>query len=53
MRSFSLAAAIIGVVVIVWEFRFVGSKGSLWLEFMLIAVAIILIAVEQIRHGGS
>ena len=53
MKLLPLAAALIGVVIIVWEFRFIGSKGSLWLEFMLLAVALILIAVEQIRHGGS
>ena len=53
MKSFSIAALLIGAVVIIWEFRFVGSKGSLWAEFMLIAVAIVLMAIEQIRHGGS
>ena len=53
MRILPIAALVAGVLVFIWEFRFVGSKGSLWLEFMLIAVAIMLVAAEQIRHGGS
>jgi len=52
VRTLGLVAALLAAVVVIWELPFVGSRTSLWPVLMLLAVAIILLAVSQVRHGG-
>jgi len=51
MRVLPLVAAVLGAVVIVWEIPFIGSKTGLWPVLMLLAGAVILLAIAQVRHG--
>lgn len=52
MRTLPLVAAVLAAVVIIWELPFIGSKTGLWPVLMLLAVAVILLALNQVRHGG-
>lgn len=51
MRSLPIIAAVLAVVVVIWEVPFVGSKTGLWPVLVLLAGAVILLAVAQVRHG--
>ena len=51
MRALPIIAAVLGVVVVIWEIPFIGSKTGLWPVLMLLASAVILLAVAQVRHG--
>jgi hypothetical protein len=53
MRALPIISAVLGAVVIIWEIPYIGSKTGLWPVLMLLAGAIILLAVAQLRHGGS
>lgn len=53
MRLLSGVAGLLGAVVFVWEIPLIFTRTSLWPVLMLLAVAVILVAIEQIRHGGS
>lgn len=52
MKVLPVAAALLGVVVLIWEIPFVGSRTGLWPVLMLLAAAVVLLAVGQARHGG-
>jgi hypothetical protein len=52
MRALPIIAAVLGVVVIIWEIPFIGTRTGLWPVLMLLAGAVILLAVAQIRHGA-
>lgn len=52
MRALGLIAGVCGAVVVIWELPFIGSRTSLWPVLMLLAVAVVLLAVSQVRHGG-
>ena len=52
MRVLPLAALGIGVIVIIWELPYVGSRTSLWPVLTLLALGLVLVAFGQIRHGG-
>lgn len=52
MRLLPLVAGVLAVVVVIWELPFIGSKTGLWPVLMLLAAAVILLAVNQVRHGG-
>jgi hypothetical protein len=52
MRALPIIAAVLGVVVIIWEIPFIGTRTGLWPVLMLLAGAVILLAVGQIRHGA-
>lgn len=52
MRVLSVAAGVLGAVVVLGEFSWV-ARSSLWFPLMCLAVAVVLLAVAQIRHGGS
>jgi hypothetical protein len=47
-----LVAGILGAVVFIWEIPFIGSKTSLWQVIVLLSLAVVLLAVNQVRHGG-
>lgn len=51
MRALPLIAGVLGFVVVIWELPFIFSKTSLWPVLMLLAIAVILLAVAQVRHG--
>lgn len=52
VRTIPLVAAVLAAVVVIWELPFIGSKTGLWPVLMLLAAAVILLAVNQVRHGG-
>lgn len=51
VRVLPLAAAILAVVVVIWELPFIGSRTGLWPVLMLLAGAVVLLAIAQVRHG--
>jgi hypothetical protein len=52
VRALPIVAGAFAVVVVIWELPFIGSKTGLWPVLMLLAGAVILLAVNQVRHGG-
>lgn len=52
MRPLPLIAGCIGVVVVIWEIPLMFTRTTLWPVLMLLAVAVVLLAVSQVRHGG-
>jgi hypothetical protein len=52
VRTLPIVAGAFAVVVVIWELPFIGSKTGLWPVLMLLAAGVILLAVNQVRHGG-
>ena len=52
LRALPLAALVLGAVVVIWEIPYIGSRTGLWPVLMLLAAAVILLAIGQLRHGG-
>jgi hypothetical protein len=51
--ALSLAAGVLAIVVIIWQFPLIGVEpGQIWLSFIALAVAVLLLAAAQIRHRG-
>lgn len=53
MRALPAAAVVLGVIVLIWELPYIFTKTSLWPVLMMLALAVVLLAVEQVRHGGK
>jgi hypothetical protein len=51
MRALPIIAAVLGAVVVIWEIPYIGSRTGLWPVLMLLAAAVILLAIAQVRHG--
>jgi len=51
MRTLPIIALVLGAVVVIWEIPFIGSRTGLWPVLMLLAGAVILLAIAQVRHG--
>lgn len=51
MRLLSAIAGFLGVVVFIWEIPLILTKTTLWPVLMLLAVAVVLLAIAQIRHS--
>lgn len=51
MRVLPIIAGVLGLIVVLSEISWVG-RTSLWLPLMCLAVAVVLLAASQVRHGG-
>lgn len=51
MRALPIVAGALGAIVVLSEISWVG-RTSLWLPLMCLAIAVVLLALNQVRHGG-
>jgi hypothetical protein len=53
LPALSLAAGLLAVIVIIWQFPLIGVEpGQVWLSFLALAAAVLLLAISQLRHRG-